>query len=258
MISVAYGVFYVAFTFGIGLMMHENRLPLTPVQSPESPCNNTEDDGGYNAFGSWFASKDTTEKNDGVFKTSFWIMFSPGEPDLLGDAAADADNTSLKLRRWFGLTLWAIFQVIITIVLVNLCIGLLNNTISIINKEKEKVWKSARTKVWLRFILDRGLPPPLNFLSLLASLFKRIIRLLTCKKEEERDSAIEMQNINQQDDEPQPCEVEYINLVSKLTKRYLRHAEDSRDNAANKEHLEKFKREVVSNLKKGHRNRTIR
>ena len=93
MISIAYIVFYVAFTFGIGLMMHENRQLLTPVQSPESPCNNTEEDGGYNAFGSWFASKDTTEKNDGVFKTSFWIMFSPGEPDLLGDAAADAKNT---------------------------------------------------------------------------------------------------------------------------------------------------------------------
>ena len=43
----------------------------------------------------------------------------------------------------------------------------------------------------------------------------------------------------------------YIKMVSKLSKRYLRHAEDSKDNAANKEHLEKFKREVISGVKKG-------
>ena len=44
----------------------------------------------------------------------------------------------------------------------------------------------------------------------------------------------------------------YIKLVSKLSKRFLRQAEDSHDNAANKEHLDNFKREVISNLRRTH------
>jgi len=42
----------------------------------------------------------------------------------------------------------------------------------------------------------------------------------------------------------------YVKLVSKLCKRYRRHIEDSRANAANKEDLDNFKRDVVNALKK--------
>ena len=47
----------------------------------------------------------------------------------------------------------------------NICIGLLNNTIAQVNADKEKVWKYNRTKVWLRFISDPSMPPPYNLIS---------------------------------------------------------------------------------------------
>ena len=44
--------------------------------------------------------------------------------------------------------------------------------------------------------------------------------------------------------------VRYIKLMSRLTKRYLRHVEDSSANAATREHLENLKRDVSNALKR--------
>ena len=40
-----------------------------------------------------------------------------------------------------------LLEVIVIIVLMNICIGLLNNTIAKVTEQKEKLWKFARTKV---------------------------------------------------------------------------------------------------------------
>ena len=44
--------------------------------------------------------------------------------------------------------------------------------------------------------------------------------------------------------------VRYIKLMSRLTKRYLRHLEDSSANAATREHLDNLKRDVTNALKR--------
>ena len=44
--------------------------------------------------------------------------------------------------------------------------------------------------------------------------------------------------------------VRYIKLMSRLTKRYLRHVEDSSANAATREHLDNLKRDVTNALKR--------
>lgn len=61
------------------------------------------------------------------------------------------------------------FKVFIVILLTNICIALLNNTMNRIHKEKENVWKYTRTKVWMRLINERHIPPPFNIISLLTS-----------------------------------------------------------------------------------------
>ena len=58
-------------------------------------------------------------------------------------------------------------KVIVIIVLINICIGLLNNTIAHITQQKGNVWLYSRTKVWLRFVIDPSMPPPFNLLSYL-------------------------------------------------------------------------------------------
>ena len=86
------------------------------------------------------------------------------------------------IPRNFGLCLFASFQVnffkicsfyqldskvIVIIVLINISIGLLNNTIAQITQQKGNVWLYSRTKVWLRFVIDPSMPPPFNLLSYL-------------------------------------------------------------------------------------------
>ena len=89
------------------------------------------------------------------------------------------------IPRNFGLCLFGSFQVIfiqicpfyqldskviVIIVLINICIGLLNNTIANITQQKGNVWLYSRTKVWLRFVIDPSMPPPFNLLSYLLRL----------------------------------------------------------------------------------------
>ena len=71
---IAYIIFYFAFTLGLGLLLHE--------ESWRKPWE--ANSGTYNAF-RWFLAQDNSSYSlDGVMKTSFWIMFSAGQPGLIG------------------------------------------------------------------------------------------------------------------------------------------------------------------------------
>ena len=63
------------------------------------------------------------------------------------------------------------------IILTNICIALLNNTMARIQNEKQKVWKYARTKFWMRLINEKSLPPPFNLISLLISPINKFVGL---------------------------------------------------------------------------------
>ena len=67
---------------------------------------------------------------------------------------------------------------IVIIVLINICIGLLNNTMANITKQKVNVWLYSRTKVWLRFVIDPSMPPPFNLVSYLL----RFLETVGCQK----------------------------------------------------------------------------
>ena len=65
-------------------------------------------------------------------------------------------------------------KVIVIIVLINICIGLLNNTIANITQQKGNVWLYSRTKVWLRFVIDPSMPPPFNLVPYLMRFLKTV------------------------------------------------------------------------------------
>ena len=92
---------------------------------------------------------------------------------------------------------------IVIIVLFNICIGLLNNTINNITEQKAKYWKLARTQVWLRFITDSSMPPPFNVISYLIQYEE--------KKNKKKNDDIEINQAGQSD---------YLRLIYKLSKRY--------------------------------------
>ena len=95
---------------------------------------------------------------DGAFKSLFWVLFDPGHPELVG-CKRDIAGT-------LGLCLWGLYQIINVVVLLNICVALMNNTMMMIESNKENIWKFYRTDAWLLFIDDVNLPIPFNLWSI--------------------------------------------------------------------------------------------
>ena len=70
--GIALCVFYIAFSFGLGFNLVFR--------------GSWEDDREevYNAFRWWGAGETSRHSLGGVFKTTFWIFFDPGQPQLIG------------------------------------------------------------------------------------------------------------------------------------------------------------------------------
>ena len=96
---------------------------------------------------------------DGALKTSFWNIFDPGHPEHVG--------CNYGFSRTVGIWMWGLFQVINVTILLNLCVALMNSTISAINMDKERIWKFYRTDSWMLFLVDKSLPIPFNIWSFL-------------------------------------------------------------------------------------------
>eukprot|EP00092_Neocalanus_flemingeri_P006843 GFUD01007388.1.p1 GENE.GFUD01007388.1~~GFUD01007388.1.p1 ORF type:complete len:851 (-),score=173.68 GFUD01007388.1:141-2651(-) len=215
MVTTAYLIFYLAFTVGIKYIMS---VPISTEDAKK--CG---DDEIYNRFSTFFHKENTT---DGALKTALWSMFDPGHPEYLGCAYGFARSTAL--------TLWGLYQIVNITILINLLVALMNNTMALINKDKEKQWKFYRTEIWLRFLNDKGLCPPFNILDALINSFK----------------CIDAQENKNKKKKEEKVKTKYVNLVSRLSRRYLRHVEDSDANDATREDLENAKRNILNHLKR--------
>ena len=131
-----------------------------------------------NHFKSFYYSN---ENNDGALKTSFWNIFDPGHPEQVG-----CDD---GWSRTVGIWMWGLFQVINVTILLNLCVALMNSTISTINMDKEKIWKFYRTDSWMLFLIDRSLPIPFNIWSSLVGIINNYFHCLPDSYELEIDSS---------------------------------------------------------------------
>ena len=90
---------------------------------------------------------------------SFWAMFDPGHADYVGSPEGG------YTRYYFGLILWAIYNLTIVIILINLCVAMMDSRMAKIIGDRESIWKFYRTDVWMIFIGDKSLPVPLNIVS---------------------------------------------------------------------------------------------
>ena len=85
----------------------------------------------------------------------FWAVLNPGpDPDTISDKGVSGIMANI---------LFAIYQIILAIILLNLLIAMMNATTQKIADKKLLYWKFVRTSVWMDFISSRSyIPPPIN------------------------------------------------------------------------------------------------
>eukprot|EP00090_Calanus_glacialis_P035135 TRINITY_DN60052_c0_g1_i1.p1 TRINITY_DN60052_c0_g1~~TRINITY_DN60052_c0_g1_i1.p1 ORF type:complete len:116 (-),score=26.59 TRINITY_DN60052_c0_g1_i1:30-377(-) len=110
----------------------------------------------------------------------------------------------------------------------------MNSTLNVVNKDKMMQWKYERTAIWLRY-LDSGcvLPCPFNLLEMFVILCKYLFG--KCNPGEIISPETERLAIKR-----------YLELVEKLSTRYLHQEEDSDKNDITKEDLENLKQEMLN------------
>jgi hypothetical protein len=90
-------------------------------------------------------------------RVMIWTVLNPG-PDT--DAIPDEGLFGFVANHLF-----AVYQIIVVIILLNLLIAMMNSTTQKIADKKLLYWKFVRTRVWLDFISTRHIiPPPTDLL----------------------------------------------------------------------------------------------
>ena len=104
----------------------------------------------------------------GWLKAMFWRLFDPGQPDYAtvlkcdgGNCPETGDNVSLEFSHSMGLVMWALFQGVTTIVLLNLLIALMNSTYTRVWSQSDTIWKHSKSLYQVKFLDSRtSMPPP--------------------------------------------------------------------------------------------------
>lgn len=213
MVLTAYLIFFVAFTLGIHFIMS------VPVPIDDAKC---EDDEEKNGFSILFHEENRTTQT--AWKTALWAFFDPGHPEYLGCYYGFARSTAL--------TLWGIYQVVNVIMLMPLMVALMSSTMNLIDINRDHQWKFQRTEIWLRFLNNTGLPAPFN-------IFDSMLNMRCGKNEDSKQRTLKKKEL-----------MKYINLVSKLSRRYIEHMQDSDVFDATREDLDNAKRDVLNKLKR--------
>ena len=99
-----------------------------------------------------------------VIENMAWTILNPGPSDF-----SDISGKTVEL-------LFAVYQAIIVVILLNLLIVMMNTTVQRLQDKKHLYWKFARTSIWLEFMKDGVvLPPPFLLLSLTLTVILRVI-----------------------------------------------------------------------------------
>ena len=119
-----------------------------------SPINSAS-----NGHSNWTMKNDTPQNISftSELMVMFWAVLNPGpEPDTISDKGVSGIMANV---------LFAIYQIILAIILLNLLIAMMNATTQKIAGKKLLYWKFVRTSVWMDFIsTSRYIPPPITLI----------------------------------------------------------------------------------------------
>jgi len=144
-----------------------------------------------------FDKADAALSRDGLFHRLLWNVFSAKDQDGMQIKYKNG-KASHRFSHSIILMGWALYQVIMAIIMINLLIAIMNNTFSEVWQTADKKWKYSRTYYQAQFLLDKStFPPPFQWIYYLASFVHR------CKK-----SKVQVEKADRK--------MEYLRLLKKL------------------------------------------
>eukprot|EP00090_Calanus_glacialis_P031989 TRINITY_DN53081_c0_g1_i1.p1 TRINITY_DN53081_c0_g1~~TRINITY_DN53081_c0_g1_i1.p1 ORF type:complete len:172 (-),score=34.10 TRINITY_DN53081_c0_g1_i1:49-564(-) len=167
-------------------------------------------------------------------KALFWNLFDPGKIEQLGCSAIPQ-----RIPRYMGMFLFGMFLLFNVVILMNALIAIMNSTLNVVNMDKIKQWKFARTTIWLRhFDPNYVLPCPFNLIEFLVFSVQYIYKKCLCSSKQQKHLRKGWKTDS------------YMLLVEKLSQRYLVREEDSAANDITREDIENTKQDIIHAIRK--------
>ena len=114
----------------------------------------------------------------GLLGAMFWRLFDPGQPDFVtvvrcddtqencedDDFKENLKHHSLEFSHLMGQAMWAAYQGITVILLINILIAMMNTTYTRIWEQRDTEWKYSKSFYQVEFLDARAiLPPPFRY-----------------------------------------------------------------------------------------------
>ncbi|CAH1777259.1 unnamed protein product [Owenia fusiformis] len=179
--------------------------------------------------------------------TLFWALFGFAEPGyanvIVGNVYNETMTTKMNYHTFtemMGLILFGMYQILVVIVVVNMLIAMMSNTLNRIEENVDMEWKFARSKLWMQYFEAQGtLPPPMNLIPSPKSILK-LIRFLcccmACRRKSEKQTVVKcsMKKCCHEEEtvpleESEKTNVKYERLVAILVHRYMNRKENEKD-----------------------------
>nr|KAG5702760.1 hypothetical protein BaRGS_003634 [Batillaria attramentaria] len=170
----------------------------------------------------------------------------PGEDPsnaVYTDEKSSLTESSTALVETVGMYLFAVYHVVIIIVLINMLIAMMSHSFEDIQTDCDVEWKFARTKLWLNYMDDGStLPVPFNMLPTPKSFFYgwQSCKELFCHVDGFMHGKARKQTFLKQRRETvcktlelKPDETSYSDIMHRLVKRYLFKLERAKDEKEN-------------------------
>ena len=120
-------------------------------------------------------ARDDLKTVKGLLSAMFWLLFDPGQPEyvsikkcgLEGYSCKDdleIGQVSMEFSHLVGHAMWACYQGITVILLINILIAMMNTTFSKIWQAADTAWKYSKSFYQVEFLDSRAiLPPPFRY-----------------------------------------------------------------------------------------------
>ena len=103
----------------------------------------------------------------------FWLLFDPGQPDIVSirkcglegfscnkSHELEIGQVSMEFSHLVGHAMWACYQGITVILLINILIAMMNTTFSKIWQAADTAWKYSKSFYQVEFLDSRAILPP--------------------------------------------------------------------------------------------------
>jgi len=189
---------------------------------------------------------DAAQSRDGLFHRLLWRIYSAGDQTGMQIKHVDA-GASHEFSHSFILMGWALYQLVVAIIMINLLIAVMNNTFSEVWQTADTKWKYSRSYYQANFLRKKStFPPPFQWIYYIARLVNRCKKGSATKDDKKYD---------------QEQKLEYLKLLKELilTKQKNEFENSEEDNIEDlrahlkqdmAEEMQKMKLEIMDKLSK--------